>query len=206
MRSRSLFILILLLPVITVTAEILEYEDQPPSSPVTQIQSLGGNVEAIVYITTEEVDPNLFKQGDMFLQIIEPSRTWWVQPPKQFDVIRVLEFIDEKRLLVELMVSTASATALLDIDNKILRKIGGGQGRYIRTGNNIGLIELKGQKSYLRNSGIFWFTSLIDLEGNLVEIISTYSDDYDCILISNILNVDDPPPTLRQSLGECVGP
>ena len=192
-------LVLLLMPCYVLAAEIENDENQALWVVLQQIQSPSGSVEAILYRSTEEKNRNIWWR-DTYLEITAPSGGWRIDPQAIEQMIGVLEFIDDERLLIEFQSITSARTAILNIGNGETKIIGGGGGQYIREGADQGLIRLGG-KGYA--DGAYWYSVIVDFDGRVVEVLSEV--DTNCLPIREILNLEKKPATLRQSLDECIG-
>jgi hypothetical protein len=178
---------------------------------IKRVESANGAVQAGLYQVDDQdgkKDANAWKQSDTWLQITTGEDTWWVAPPPVGTLFTSVEFVDDQQLLLGLSNVSYNQTAILDLDTRAMTLIGGGAGRYIRTGPDAGLIALTGRKGYVSGPSphAIWFDLLVDLQGNIVELSPVVpAATAKCITVRAILQADKAPSRLRQSLDDCIG-
>jgi len=182
-------------------ADAVTYENSPPSAELRLLKTISSIAEVSVYISGTPENIDSFKQGDTYLYIEQHSDSWWIQTPMPFSEIDALGFVDDANLLVGLRSATGTATSVLNLNSRELYSIGQGEGELILDGPHEGFIRLNGQYGF-DVDGRYWYTSIVDLNGRVVEFGTEGSS---CLPISQIISSGIDTTVLRQSMDFCVG-
>jgi hypothetical protein len=172
---------------------------------VSRQVSPSGNTVAVLYESTE---PAVVEEGTarrQVLQLAGPDSVWNLQTlDEPFDWFGSVEFIDEERVLVSFKNVTAERAFICSIKTQECKAVGSGSPRLLRKGKNKGLIQLTGQKHFFTDGGAFWVDVLVDLDGQVVEVLSASGPHTVSVPLTLVLDPDKPHSGLRQSVRDCV--
>lgn len=182
------------------SGELLPYASIAPDAELALRKAITGPVTASIYSTVViNPTPNLFEPAEIYLEIKDATGSWWVHTG--YDSMDIVQFIGTSHLLVTISSPAATATAVLNLEDKSLFLIGSGTGELLLSNPDDPLIQLKGRKGYA--NGAYWFQSISDLQGRVIEFESVGDN---CMPISEILlSSKDDISRLRQPLDHCVG-
>jgi hypothetical protein len=195
------WLLLFLVSLEAASSELLPYDDSEPDTELSVRETVDGPVTASILVGPERQDADLFEPSKIYLKVGGSDGVWWVHTPDAYDAMDIVQFINTSHLLVTLSTPVSTSTGVLDLVDRSLNLIGSGAGEVIPGDPDDTLIYLSGQRGFAGE--VFLYSSITDLQGRVIEFIS--SGEEDCLPISEIMSDGADLSRLQQSLDYCVG-
>ena len=156
--------------------------------------------EALLF---ESIKPR--EEGELPIQVLKittPDKTWLIKSGDWINFTKIA-FLDDQHLLLTEGSLMTEASRIINLSTQKSHYLGKGTFEIL----DKNLIKLYGQKHYFPAPkwGAFWVDTIVDVQGNVIEVLSPNSKYLrECVPLNLILDQDKEYPKLKQSTKDCI--